>query len=78
MSYYTRVLKEGARLSKNGVCDATFKCSSILYPQLFIITLYMDEIMWKPVAYIHMPDKAQVMNYLLFWLNIFFNLFFKF
>ena len=39
--------------------DATFKCSSSLYPQLFIISVFLGEILWRPLLYIHMPDKSQ-------------------
>ena len=40
--------------------DATFNCSSTLFPQFFMISLFLGNIKRRPVAYVHMPDKTQV------------------
>ena len=54
-----KVMKEALRLASTGVMDATFSVSSPLFPQLFIITMYLGGAVWRPVAYIHMPNKGQ-------------------
>ena len=40
-----------------------FQCSPDLFPQLFIISVCLSGILWRPIMYVFMPDKFQVIGY---------------
>ena len=54
-----KVLKEGVRKGQSGVMDATFKASPVMFSQLFIISLFISGVCWRPVGYAYMTDKYQ-------------------
>ena len=52
-----KVLGECLRMSIKVVMDATFKCRSKLYPQLFVISFLIGNVCWRPAIYCHMPGR---------------------
>ena len=54
-------MREAIRLSSYGVMNATFSCSSKLFPQIFIMSVFLGGVAWRPIAYVHMPSKSQVL-----------------
>ena len=54
-----KVMKAALRMSKNAVMDATFKDSPNGFHQLFIISMLIGGLIWRPVLYVFMTDKYQ-------------------
>ena len=55
----SKVMKICLTMGRSGVMDATFDSSPNLFSQLFMMTIHLLGIVWRPMVYIFMTDKYE-------------------